>query len=113
MTKLTKDYLSSKIIKTKLHFYTCKAAFLVFILSCFVGFSQQNISGTISDEDGVPLPGVNVVIKGTNNGTSTDFDGNYSISADQDDNLVFSFVGFFVCRQIPISSVILTPCRVQ
>ena len=94
MTRLTKNNLSSKIMKTKMHLYFSKAVFFVFILSCFVGFSQQNISGTISDEEGVPLPGVNVVIKGTNNGTSTDFDGNYSISADQDDNLIFSFVGF-------------------
>jgi TonB-linked SusC/RagA family outer membrane protein len=94
MTKLTKNYLSSKIMKTKVHLYFSKVAFFVFILSCFVGFSQQNISGIISDEEGVPLPGVNVVIKGTNNGTSTDFDGNYSISADQDDTLIFSFVGF-------------------
>ena len=94
MTILTKNNLSSKIMKTKMHLYFSKAVFFVFILSCFVGFSQQNISGTISDEDGVPLPGVNVVVKGTNNGTSTDFDGNYSISADQDDTLIFSFIGF-------------------
>ena len=94
MIKLIKNCLSSKIIKTKLESYFNKFAFLVFILSCFVGFSQQNISGTISDEDGVPLPGVNVVVEGTNNGTSSDFDGNYSISADQDDTLIFSFVGF-------------------
>ena len=39
-------------------------------------YAQQNIKGVISDESGVPLPGVNVVIKGTNTGTTTDFDGN-------------------------------------
>ena len=94
MTKLTKNDLSSKIIKTKLHFYFGKAAFLVFILSCFVGFSQQNISGTISDEDGVPLPGVNVVIKGTNDGTSTDFDGNFTINANSGEVLVISYIGY-------------------
>ena len=98
MTRLTKNNLSSKIMKTKMHLYFSKAVFFVFILSCFVGFSQQNISGTISDEEGVPLPGVNVVIKGTNNGTSTDFDGNYSISADQDDNLIFYNIKDFSYR---------------
>ena len=87
------SYFSSKMKVTNLHSFFCKGAFLVFILSCFVGFSQQNINGIISDEDGVPLPGVNVVVKGTNNGTSSDFDGNYSITADEDDTLIFSFVG--------------------
>ena len=57
-------------------------------------FAQQNISGIISDESGVPLPGVNVVIKGTNTGTTTDFDGKYSINASDTDILTFSFVGF-------------------
>jgi len=79
---------------TKLNYFFKKNILLVFILSCFVGFAQQTVTGTISDQDGVPLPGVNVIIKGTNTGTSTDFDGNYSITADEDDTLVFSFVGF-------------------
>ena len=51
-------------------------------------------TGVISDESGVPLPGVNVVIKGTNTGTTTDFNGNYSINASDTDILTFSFVGF-------------------
>ncbi|CAL67804.1 SusC/RagA family TonB-linked outer membrane protein [Christiangramia forsetii] len=54
---------------------------------------QQTITGTVTDEDGLPLPGVNVLIKGTNTGTQTDFDGNYSIGAEQGDILSFSFVG--------------------
>ena len=94
MIRLTKSDYCSKIMDTKLNYFFKKNILLVFILSCFVGFAQQTITGTISDQDGVPLPGVNVVIKGTNTGTSTDFDGNYSIAADEDDTLVFSFVGF-------------------
>ena len=94
MTRLTKSNYYSKIMETKLNYFFKKNILLVFILSCFVGFAQQTVTGTISDQDGVPLPGVNVVIKGTNTGTSTDFDGNYSITADEDDTLVFSFVGF-------------------
>ena len=54
---------------------------------------QQTITGTVTDSDGLPLPGVNVLIKGTTDGTQTDFDGNYSIEASQGDVLVFSFVG--------------------
>ena len=43
----------------------------------------QSVSGTVSSEDG-PLPGATVVVKGTNNGTTTDFDGNFTIAADAD-----------------------------
>ena len=57
-------------------------------------FAQRTISGNVSDEEGVPLPGVNVVIKGTDTGTSTDFDGNYSISVSDSDVITFSYVGF-------------------
>ena len=57
-------------------------------------FAQgKTISGTISDGDNLPLPGVNVLVKGTSNGTTTDFDGKYSISANTGDVLVFSYVG--------------------
>ena len=52
-----------------------------------------NISGTITDQDGLPLPGVNVLVKGTSNGTTTDFDGNYTIQAATGNTLVFSYVG--------------------
>ena len=55
---------------------------------------QQTISGTVSDESG-PLPGVNIIVKGTTNGTQTDFDGNYSISVQGSDAiLVFSYLGY-------------------
>jgi TonB-linked SusC/RagA family outer membrane protein len=54
----------------------------------------QQISGTVSDENGVPLPGATVVVEGTSTGVSTDFDGNYSIDASQGDILVFSYVGY-------------------
>lgn len=55
---------------------------------------QTTISGTVTDADGAPLPGANVVVKGTTNGTQTDFDGNYTINADSNATLVFSYVGF-------------------
>ncbi|NNK73921.1 MAG: alpha-2-macroglobulin [Flavobacteriaceae bacterium] len=52
-----------------------------------------NISGMVSDQTG-PLPGVNIIVKGTSLGTQTDFDGNYWIDAKADDVLVFSYVGY-------------------
>ncbi len=67
--------------------------FLAFVVQ--LTFAQEKIvSGTVIDAEGVPLPGVNVIVQGTNNGTQTDFDGNYNISTAQGQILVFSYVGF-------------------
>ncbi len=57
---------------------------------------QRVVSGTVtSADDNAPLPGVNVVVKGTTNGTVTDINGNYSMNAsDEASTLVFSFIGF-------------------
>lgn len=60
-----------------------------------LSFAQEKtISGTISDEMGMPMPEVNILIKGTTSGARTDFDGNYSISANAGDVLTYSFVGY-------------------
>ncbi|WP_299534825.1 TonB-dependent receptor [Ulvibacterium sp.] len=55
---------------------------------------QTTVSGTITDSGGVPLPGANVVEKGTTNGTQTDFDGNYTLNVDSNATLVVSYLGF-------------------
>jgi len=56
--------------------------------------AQENeVSGTVVDTDGIPLMGVNILVKGTTVGTQTDFDGNYSIMAPQDGVLVFTYLG--------------------
>ena len=66
---------------------------LLLALVVQISFAQEKtISGTVSDETG-PLPGVNVIVKGTSNGTQTDFDGNYMLKSNVGDVLVFSFVG--------------------
>ncbi|TBW27615.1 TonB-dependent receptor [Gramella sp. KN1008] len=57
-------------------------------------YAQETISGMVTDENGVPLPGVNVFVKGTTVGTQTDFDGNYSLEAPVGETLVFSYVGY-------------------
>lgn len=59
---------------------------------------QKTVTGTVIDENGVPLLGVNVLVEGTSRGTQTDFDGNYSIQAESTDALVFSYVGFETAR---------------
>ncbi len=67
--------------------------FLVFMVQ--LTFAQDKVvTGTVTDDTGLPLPGVNIIIKGTNTGTQTDFDGKYSISAQAQNTLVFSFIGF-------------------
>ena len=59
-----------------------------------IGAIQSTITGTITDATGAPLPGANVLVKGTTNGTQSDFDGNYTITADSNATLVFSYIGF-------------------
>lgn len=65
---------------------------LIFFATSLV--AQQNIVGTVTDTNGNPLPAVSVVVQGTADGVSTDFDGNYSISATNGQVLVFSSLGF-------------------
>ena len=64
---------------------------LVFLGSQVMG--QQTVNGTVSDPDG-PLPGATVIVQGSDNGVTTDFDGNFSIQANEGDVLELSYVGF-------------------
>ncbi|MBZ4037197.1 carboxypeptidase-like regulatory domain-containing protein [Flavobacterium sp. 17A] len=52
------------------------------------------VSGFVFDEDGAPLPGVNVVVQGVREGAATDFDGKFSVKASENSNLTFSFIGY-------------------
>jgi len=69
--------------------------FLVMFMVFIPTHAQENtITGVVTSlEDGMPLPGVNVFVKGTSRGTITDFDGNYSVSAVSGEVLEFSFIG--------------------
>lgn len=74
-----------------------KLSFLSFLLVLFSMANlkgQENfITGKVTDSNGLPLPGVNVVVVGTSNGTQTDFDGDYSISVEEGQVLLFSYIG--------------------
>lgn len=71
-----------------------KSFLLIGAFLCFGLAEAQDVSGSVSDANG-PLPGASVVVKGTTNGTQTDFDGNYNLSnVDNDATLVFSYIGF-------------------
>ncbi|WP_027138480.1 SusC/RagA family TonB-linked outer membrane protein [Gaetbulibacter saemankumensis] len=67
--------------------------FLAFVVQLSLA-QEKTISGTVSDESGLPLPGTTVLIKGTTTGISTDFDGKYSLDVKPGATLVFSFVGY-------------------
>ncbi|MBZ9651507.1 SusC/RagA family TonB-linked outer membrane protein [Psychroflexus montanilacus] len=67
--------------------------FLALVVQVAVA-QTKTVTGTVTDDSGLPLPGANVLVKGTTNGTQTDFDGNYSIEASADQSLVFTYIGF-------------------
>jgi hypothetical protein len=68
---------------------------LFFLLATTVMFSQGKIKGTIVDSElNSSLPGVNVVIKGTTSGTTTDFDGNFTLNTTTSGQVVLSYVGY-------------------
>lgn len=66
----------------------------LFFLFGVVAFAQQTITGTVTDESGVPLAGATVLIQGTSTAVSSDFDGNFSINASMGDMLEASYVGY-------------------
>ena len=66
----------------------------VFLLFTLLSFSQGSVNGVITDENGVPLPGANVIIEDTNTGVSTDFDGNFEITVNQGEVLAISYIGY-------------------
>jgi len=71
-----------------------KIAILLFLFNTVVIFAQQQISGVVKDNAGIPLPGVNIVEKGTNNGVSTDSDGSYKITVKEGASLIFTYMGY-------------------
>lgn len=78
----------------------------ILVLSIFSGMAQtRNLTGTVSSsEDGLPIPGVSVSVKGTTNGTISDINGTYTLTVPESAKaLIFSFVGM-VTQEVPITS---------
>lgn len=68
---------------------------ILFLFVVFSSFSQQKISGKITDANNIPIPGVSVLEKNTSNGAVSDFDGNFQITLkNKDSKLIFSYMGF-------------------
>ena len=66
---------------------------MLFTITSGIFAQSGTISGTVTDNNEEPIPGVTVVVKGTTQGTITDLDGNYELSAEVGDVLEFSYVG--------------------
>ena len=82
-----------------IRFNLIKAFFTISLLFVSVGlFAQQAVSGTVSDSDGNPIPGVSIVEKNTTNGTVSDFDGNFQLSVGENAVLMFSY-GYITIEQ--------------
>ncbi|KUJ63799.1 hypothetical protein AR687_01030 [Flavobacteriaceae bacterium CRH] len=80
---------------------------LFFVFSSQLFFAQERaISGTVSDNAGIPLPGVSVLVKGTKSGAQTDFDGKYNIKASSNQILIFSYIGMKT-QEVAASSTLL------
>ena len=80
-----------------------KLLIVTFSILSITAFAQQSgISGTVTSQSGLPLPGVNILQKGTGNGVVTDFDGKYQIKlVSGSRTLVFSYLGF-VTQEVAI-----------
>ena len=77
---------------------------LIFMVSTFSVFAQIKVTGTVADENGIPLIGVNVIVKGTTNGTITDREGRFTINVpSKNSTLVFSYVGY-VAQEVTIGN---------
>jgi TonB-linked SusC/RagA family outer membrane protein len=88
MSKITQKFFQQNFIRIKL--------MLLIILAFQVTLfgQEKQVKGTVTDASGASMPGVNVMLKGTQTGTVTDINGNYSIVASEKDILVFSFIGY-------------------
>jgi hypothetical protein len=80
---------------TKLYLFVRRYLSVLLVFGTLVSFAQQTVSGKVTGaDDGSGVPGVNILEKGTTNGTVSDSDGNYRISVGANATLVYSFVGY-------------------
>src|SRR5690606_9163701 len=88
----------ARVLTLENHLRFGKSVLMILLVCLFVttsAFAQsKQVSGTVLDELGTPLPGATVLIKGSTTGTQTDFDGNFTIAANASDVLVISYVSY-------------------
>ena len=69
-------------------------AFLSILMFSLGIYAQNSVSGAVLDENNQPIPGANILEKGTSNGVTSDFDGNFTIKVEFGSSLIFSYVGY-------------------
>jgi iron complex outermembrane receptor protein len=79
---------------------------IMFLLSSTLAFAQNKVTGTVTDKTGAPLPGVNVLEKGTTNGSITDANGKYSLNVGKGKTLMFSYIGF-TTREVVVNQNVI------
>ncbi|WP_339654252.1 TonB-dependent receptor [Flavobacterium frigidarium] len=77
-----------------------KITLLFLLLNVSFLFAQKEVTGVVKDNTGAPLPGVNIVEKGTSNGVSTSIDGVYKIKVQEGASLLFSYIGFVKSEKV-------------
>ena len=104
---LKNNYIANnyKINKNQTQLIMKKIALLLILLNASFLFAQKDVSGVVKDNTGIPLPGVNIIEKGTQNGVSTDSDGSYKIKVKDGATLVFSYVGFYKLEKAVTAAV--------
>lgn len=81
---------------------------LFLIMGIYTSFAQdKSITGTITDQNGVPLLGVNIIVQGTTNGTQSDFDGNYAINASEGQTLLYTYLGLTSASRLVSSANVI------
>jgi iron complex outermembrane receptor protein len=91
---LTPEVKSNKSLNTNhLFMNTYKYLCLLLLLPLSV-LAQTKVTGTVVDDQGIPIPSINILVEDTQRGTTTDFDGNYSIDVNDGEVLVYSYLGF-------------------
>lgn len=91
--KLFFNIMSNNVLKIRCLKYICLICTVFFYVSAQA--QVRTVTGVVKDDAGEVVTGATVVIKGTTTGTTTDFDGKYSIRVDNNDVLEFSFIGYF------------------
>ncbi len=102
---IVKPHLGTKFLNFT-HGYQNRSAHTIKKSRYVYNPSVKQITGTIVDTSGQPLPGANVLVKGTSNGTQTDFDGHFSLSVQEGQELVVSYLGFNT-TELPIYSSVM------
>ena len=93
----------SKLDKIKFRFLCCISAIFLFAFS-HTAFAQFSVSGSVDDTYGESIPGVNILLKGTLTGTTTDVDGKFNITvSSENDVLVFSYIGF-ITKEVTVGN---------